>query len=403
MFCTHCGNKLEPGEKFCTVCGTKVRAEQTGQPATPAQVSQSPHSEVSSRGTQSLKPHVEPRVVSPASTQVPAPIPFHDQSPYGPGPVSTADPGVTAPAVPMPPKRKARIPLKVVIPVAVVVAALVVGVCTWQLIFHGVLPRGSANDYSWDDLSKIANMMETSGSEDAALGVAKTYHLVGSDGTLGGSQTKDLTLSDGTVVSMQIVGFYHDDKADGGKAGISFVSKDVVTSRKTNTGRTNAGGWAKSELRSWLGGDFMNELPSEVQKSIVKVNKLTNNVGKTADAKSVSTTTDSVWAPSVAELFGNEIGFNKSDYKSAGVDTTGLDDVLDSEGTQYQLYSDVGVQQFAYNPSLVKNLEGSPCKWSYRSCSGATDARWRVVDEKGDATYEYDANGVTGVVIGFCI
>ena len=137
--------------------------------------------------------------------------------------------------------------------------------------------------YSWDELSRISAEIAAAEDEDAAIEVAKQYELCTPDGRLDGTQVKSVTLSDGTQTTVQIVGFAHDNKTEGGKAGITFVFGDAIGKGSMNSSKTNAGGWEASQMRAYLNGDWRAQLPEDLDAAIVPVDKLTNNVGETQD------------------------------------------------------------------------------------------------------------------------
>lgn len=116
----------------------------------------------------------------------------------------------------------------------------------------------SVDDYSWEELSEISEEISKEATEEDAIEVAKKYNLVNSDGELDGTQTKTVQLTDGTTATVQIAGFLHDDKADGGKAGVTFIFKDCIGEHDMNSSNTNAGGWEASQMRSYLNSDALS-------------------------------------------------------------------------------------------------------------------------------------------------
>ena len=129
-----------------------------------------------------------------------------------------------------------------------------------------------------------------------------------------GTQKKVFLRTDCTSATVQIAGFLHDDKTGGGKAGITFIFKDAIAEHDMNPDRnpygpgtftgSNAGGWEGSAMRSWLSTEGISMLPSDLTDKIVAVDKKTNNVGRTADVSSVTTTSDEFWLFSRAEVYG---------------------------------------------------------------------------------------------------
>lgn len=307
------------------------------------------------------------------------------------------------------PTRRGRVRILAPIAAVVVVAAIVIaGFATGWFGLGGPAVRASTNDYSWDELSKISEKISASGSEEAALKVAEKYHLVGSDGKLDGSQAKEFQLADGTAVKAQIAGFYHDDKTGGGKAGITFITSGAVAEHAMNassssSSRSNAGGWEASKMRSWLSGTMASQLPAEITSRTVAVDKRTNNVGKTTDASSVTTTSDKLWLFSTAELCG-DISWGWDDS---------YNNVMNAEGEQYQLFSDCGVTDANQGNSILtksmlasggKNWDkGGACLWWCRSAYPSGSDTFNDVYSDGSPYYGYGAGFSYGVVLGFCI
>ncbi len=231
---------------------------------------------------------------------------------------------------------------------------------------------GSVDDYSWEELSKISQEIGKADSEDAAIDIAKKYGLCTADGRLDGTQVKNVALSDGTTAQVQIAGFAHDDKSDGsGKAGITFIFKDAVTEHPMvdtpkDKKHSNSGGWAASEMRSWLNSSFKGRLPQDLQEVIEPVDKLTNNVGKTQDVSSVTATSDELWLFSIRELCG-QVDWVKFGY----FDSKESDALFNAEGEEYKLFRDanvvVGSDGYIENDILKKAFRGKDCEWWERT------------------------------------
>ena len=200
---------------------------------------------------------------------------------------------------------------------------------------NGVVIQDSVDNYSWKDLKTIADEIATAQDDDSATGVAKKYHLVSEDGTLGDACYKTVKLSTGAEVKAYIVGFNHDDRADGkGKAGITFmVCGTPVLSDSVNEDGSNTGGWKDSDIRKSLNKKVLASMPKDLKKNIVKVTKLTNNAGVTTDASLVTSTDDSLWLPSLVELFGND-GLEES----LSSDQSAALAVYETEGSQYKVW-----------------------------------------------------------------
>lgn len=248
--------------------------------------------------------------------------------------------------------------------------------------------------YSWSELSTIANEIGQASDEAAALEVAKAYHLIGADGKFTGEERKSVTLTDGTQTSVQIVGFGHDDATKGGKAGITFMFTDVIGLAPMNGADSNAGGWEDSRMRAWLADEGLALLPEELRSVIVPVDKLTNNVGKTQEASSVTTTSDALWLFLPVELRGAGDWYVAESYSA----------VTNAEGREYQLFRDMPSTPNGYNASvLIKTYQGDRTFWWERSPCPRYDSQFRFVADVGYPYGGFAATNEEGIVLGFCL
>lgn len=358
MFCTNCGAKNAENAKFCTSCGAPLAAP------------------------------------SPVHQQPPRPTPAPSGERQGQGRPSPT-PG-TQTKTPRKKHSKARI----VIPVAAVVVMAAVAVAAFLTNGFGLLGvpvRATVNDYGWDELSRISAEISACGSEEEALEVAKSYNLTNPDGTLDGTQVKQIELTDGATTEVQIIGFYHDDKSDGsGKAGISFIFADAIGQHAMNSNGTTQGGWESSEMRSWMNGELVNQLPGDMRSEIVAVDKLTNNVGFTADPSSVTTTSDQLWLLSQVEIDGPSDGSNPAYYGA-----------LDMEGSQYQLFSNCDIGRRTPGAILQKGsadaVPATPVSWWQRSSAADYKTNFYRTDDNGEGFHAASANSSLYVVPAFCI
>ncbi|MEB1813921.1 DUF6273 domain-containing protein [Adlercreutzia mucosicola] len=386
MFCPKCGSEVAEGSAFCGKCGAPV-----GSPVTGA--------EASGAAAGGLKP-----------------------APTG------------VPGVPSPKKSGAKV--GAIAAAVVVVVVLVAGFATNWFGLAGVQPKEavdvpaasqSADDangdvagatsagdqdgespegaapaatvksaveaYTWDELSRISDEIGAAGDEAAAIEVAKKYNLVTADGKLDGTQVKLVTLTNNMTVPVQIVGFAHDDKTAGGKAGITFMFGECIGEMPMNAETTNAGGWEASQMRAYLNGDGMALLPEDLKKVVAPVDKLTNNVGETQDVSAATTTSDSLWLFSAAELCGSIDWYSDPSYNA----------VLNAEGFEYQLFRDMAVDSSNANDILVKNYQNSPDYWWERSPIPGYSGIFRNVSSVGNPINDGYAGLSHGVVPGFCL
>lgn len=377
MFCPKCGNEVAEGSAFCGKCGASVGAPVGGVA----------RAEAGAQG-------------------------------------AAAGAGVGAPA-----PKKGGAKVGIIAAAAVVVVVLVAGFATNWFGLAGVQPKEavdvpaasqgagdadgdvagatSAGDqggeaatvksaveaYTWDELSQISDEIGAAGDEAAAIEVAKKYNLCTPEGKLDGTQVKLVTLTNNMTVPVQIVGFAHDDKTAGGKAGITFIFGECIGEMPMNAEMTNAGGWEASQMRAYLNGDGMALLPEDLKKVVAPVDKLTNNAGETQDVSAVTTTSDSLWLPSFAEL----VGWLPDDASSDAP-------VFNAEGSQYKLYRDTNVVwENIENPILVKNYQNSPDRWWERSPDPNYSVGFQRVNSGGDPFYNDGAGYSNGVVPGFCL
>ena len=248
-----------------------------------------------------------------------------------------------------------------------------------------VAKRDSVEDYSWDELSELSAQIAAADSDEAGLDIAKEHNLCTASGKLDGTQTKKLQLSDGTKVTMRIVGFRQDQKADGsGTAGITMISEEAVATRYISTAGTYSG-WEGSELRTWMNDDLVAELPDEAASKVVEVSKKTNGQG----TKSVTSVSDKLWIPSFSEVVGK---------LSAGMKRS---DVYEPEGDQYQLFSDEAVRWGGTFSILT--TKGSDDYWWLRSVDPLNTQYYLCVSKSGEPWYSHLPATEHAILMGFCL
>ena len=178
----------------------------------------------------------------------------------------------------------------------------------------------------------------------------------------------------GTNYQFQIIGFNHDTKTAGGKAGITFQMVDCMNTKgQMNSSNTNSGGWTSCAMRTSVLNSIFSSLPADLQKAIKAVNKLTSAGEQSA---TINTTSDKLFLLSEVEIFGS------ANYSKSG------------EGSQYAYYK-------AGN-SKVKKVNGSASGWWERSPYGSNSTSFCFVDGSGNASY-YNASSSRGVAFGFCM
>lgn len=185
--------------------------------------------------------------------------------------------------------------------------------------------------------------------------------------------TKTLTVN-GVTYTAVILGFNHDTKTAGGKAGITFQLQNcLATTYPMEATNINKNGWTGCVMRQTTMATLLTQLPAALQSSIKQVNKLTSAGNQSA---TINTTADKLFLLSEIEVFGSVTN------SKAG------------EGTQYDYYK-------AGN-SKIKTVNGSAYYWWERSPRGSGTTNFCYVNDNGGA-YNYDASGSYGVSFGFCV
>lgn len=179
---------------------------------------------------------------------------------------------------------------------------------------------------------------------------------------------------------MEIFGFNHDDLESGGKASISFGTKNLMANeRQMNGSSTNAGSFVSMDLFEYLNTTLYNAIPAELKNSIKAVNKKTSSGN---NSSVIRTDTMKIWTPSVNEVAGTQSG--------------GL--VSNNEGTIYPV--------FTSDSKRIKRLSnglGSADYWWLRSPTlGGTTSFCRV-DSTGSVNSYNFASRKHGVCFGFCV
>ena len=292
-------------------------------------------------------------------------------------------------------------------------------------------------DYTWSELAAIAEEVGACGDEAEAFRTAARFGLCDEDGSPVAGQAKEIALADGRTVHAQLAGIWHDVRADGGRAGLTFVFAEAAGEHAMNHAFEDArgdapdsvGGWSASDMRAWLNGDFFYDLPSDLRNGIVAVEKSTVNradtaaeldeAGHLAGARAdwADVTADRVWLLSASEVCG---AIPESD--SLGIDDT-MAALYAGEGAQYRLFADGGIAAFEPNDALVRSdaAAAGPCTWWLRTktlefgdgfwlvgtagapINGLGDAPPAAQDPEYAPSELWGPDHARGVVAGFCL
>lgn len=214
----------------------------------------------------------------------------------------------------------------------------------------------------------LANNTWAQIAQAAEAGQAESYWKVG--------DTKDITVS-GETLTLVIVGFKHDDLASGGKAGITFGLKNLMkTKRQMNSSNTNVGGFTGSAMYTWLQGDLLKALPSDLQAVLKSVNKKTS---AGSASSTINTNAMKIFLFSEVEVFGT------TTYSATG------------EGSQYSYFATAGNRV-----KYLENGSGAADLWWERS-PRASDSYYFCYVYSGGNAFSSSASYSWGVCFGFCV
>jgi len=194
--------------------------------------------------------------------------------------------------------------------------------------------------------------------------------------------TKSVYLSGFGMFNMELVAKDTDIRADGdetknnGKARMTWIMKELFTTHNMNSTSTNANGWPATAMRSWLRGTILPLFPEVVRNNIVEVTKTYYNY----TTKTTLSTPDTIWIPSLREIFNGSGGYTEED-----------------SGVTY-----VSASKFNNDTNRKKYLNGSAYYWWSRSASSGYSSRFVCVRSSGGAYYSR-ANDTSGVAPGFCL
>lgn len=244
--------------------------------------------------------------------------------------------------------------------------------------------RDTLQAYSWTELSQISALIAAAPSDEEGIDIARRYNLCAESGSIDANNVKNLELSSGAVVPVAIGGFRHDAKSDGtGVSGITFITRASVGNQAVDPSGI-ATAWEETPLRSWLNQSLMAEIPAELAELVVPVNKTTNLPMAYGSGQSV--TSEYLWIPSYSEV----VGPLDSSNRRYGI--------YQSEGEQYQLYTDSGVTSVGDNATLALGEY-----WWTRSPDVVTDYWYLVVSPEGGTPYGHRTGTPDAIILGFCL
>lgn len=239
-----------------------------------------------------------------------------------------------------------------------------------ELVYSPSIP--SFADMSWNKINEIS-----------LSGRASQVFSVG--------DKKVITLSTGAQVTLVILGFDHDDKAGGGKAGISIGMENCLATRyPMNTSDTNAGGWNASAMRTETMQTLFSQLPADLQGVIKLVFKKSMSGGGAATV--TTTSIDQLFLLAAVEICGDTINLIASE--------------LIHEGEQYEYWRTIkDGSGSGTNPNRVKTLgdNGRAIIYWLRSCVNSQRTRFGFVSAGGGFSINGSASQSNGVTFCFCV
>lgn len=184
-----------------------------------------------------------------------------------------------------------------------------------------VSPRENPSQYTWEELSKIADQIcdASAGASDTGESVddiCEKYGLVDSAHQRR-DVTKTLVLSDGTTVECTLVDVGRTKEVPMGQslypAGLTFMCySDSLTHRFASS---NGIDWCESDLRQWLNTQIISALPEELSNNIALSCKHKGSVRTLASVLNARGEgkydydwhgpDDYLWIPSISEVGGN--------------------------------------------------------------------------------------------------
>jgi hypothetical protein len=197
--------------------------------------------------------------------------------------------------------------------------------------------------------------------------------------------TTKITLSTDEVVEMRIIGFNHDTRTDGGKAGLTLeTTYCLATQYAMNETKTNNGGYPASKMRNTTLPTIKLLLPQEWQDVIKFVDKKSAN-GGSSNYSAIVTTSEGLFLLSEYELYGRT-SQSKNGYE---------------EGTVYQYW------QGKTDAERIKDYGpkydfGPTYRW-LRSSSNQSTGQFCTVYKTGGTPNNLNAHDTAGVSFAFCV
>lgn len=214
---------------------------------------------------------------------------------------------------------------------------------------------------SWDFISKISES-----------GQASSLFQVGAE--------KTIRLTTGEDVTLVILGFDHDDLTSGGKAGITFGMKNILsTTYQMNGSSSNSGGWGMSSMGTTVMTTLLSQLPEDLRGLVKTVSK---KYRTNYSSSTIGTAANKLFLLSMVEIDGTTRPY------------------YEDEGKQYEYWKTV--KDGAIQSDRIKYRDGSAGRWWTRSV-GSNSSSFYNVTQTGTMTGFGGAIESYGVSFAFCI
>ena len=197
-------------------------------------------------------------------------------------------------------------------------------------------------------------------------------------------------------IDMELVGYDTDTTADGKKAGLTFISRNVLKTHyeMSDNQLLNKAGWDKSEMRKYLINTILPSIPSDIRNVIVPVVKKTNTGGNNSNDVSIVESIDSIWLPSFIELMDTD------NYSNSG---TSMPKIYQLEGTTYELHKTTEDYEETNKKRIKYNASGKETRYWTRTPAIIWTSCYISISTNGRQLTTDVATKKQGVAFGFCI
>ena len=181
------------------------------------------------------------------------------------------------------------------------------------------------------------------------------------------------------------------------KTACGFVVEfaDIIEQRAMNSDRTNAGGWPATAMRTYLNGEFLAKLPSDLQEVIADTTTTVVSGYGLYDSSNF-TSTDKIYLLSSGEIWRDCLTAN-GNYGYTCYDTASFDTTTQKTTTrQLDYYKKEGVTTSNYG-GAAKKYNGNAAWWWLRAAYSSSNYHFLSVYSDGswyDRTATYTSGGL---------